>query len=315
MTQHLLNRADVRAMGQKMRCKAVAKHMRRNLFGINSNGHRPLAQHFENAHPCKRPPETREKDMPLSGVPAGECLARRLEIAAQRLPGRNPHRHETLFRALATTSNNIHLRDEVRKFKITEFAHAQSAPIKQFEKSSIPQIARRCPCHGRNQPNRHALVKYARQNPIALRRLQPLADIDRNVTGLLQMMKKLADGHTGSRTCRGSAVKRTQNLQVVRNILSDDIPRDLLVPGVQKSGERVDIAAVGLQRPRGQSPLQRQRRAKRRDAFLQGRHLKPPFPRNYLRFAPIDSGVTPFAVKPAWAIAISMFFLAICMES
>lgn len=58
VSEHLLNRSNIRPVGEQMRREAVPENMRGNAVRGDADGCRAFANYLEDALPCKRPSET-----------------------------------------------------------------------------------------------------------------------------------------------------------------------------------------------------------------------------------------------------------------
>ena len=72
MPEQLLNRPDVRPVGEHVRGEAVPQHVRRHAVGGNADGGGALLDDLEDALSGERTPEPGEEDMRLRQVAADE---------------------------------------------------------------------------------------------------------------------------------------------------------------------------------------------------------------------------------------------------
>ena len=116
VSEHLLDRPDVRSVRKKIRREAVPQHVRRHRVRVHTRRSRTLAQHLENAHAREGTPQPREEDAPLRRVAAREGFARRREVARERRRCGNADRNNAFLRPLATATHYARVRDNVLQF-------------------------------------------------------------------------------------------------------------------------------------------------------------------------------------------------------
>ena len=209
MAQHLLDVADVRAVGQHVGGETVPQHVGRNAFERNPDGGRAFLHDLEDALPRERTAKTRHEHVRLTEIAPREKTPRRGEIGVERATAGSAQRNEPLLRALAEDAKQLAVGDNRVHAEIAEFAHAEAAAIQRLENRAVPQLARVLAAHRLDHREDLLLGQRLRKRQLLLRRLQEFARIVRDKPAPLQVPEEHPDRHRLARPRRPASARAT----------------------------------------------------------------------------------------------------------
>ena len=142
MTEHLLNRANIRPVREHVRGETVAKNVGRNPVRRDAHGRGTFANDLENALTSERTSQARHENVSLAEIAARKRFTRAAQIRDKSASRPAADRHQPLFRALAENAQKLPFGDDRVELQIANLAYPQSAAVHDLEHRAIAQILR-----------------------------------------------------------------------------------------------------------------------------------------------------------------------------
>ncbi len=160
VTEHLLDRSEVRAALEQMRRERVAQEVRVDAAGLETGAVGELAQDEERAGSGQRTATRVQEE--LGAVAAVEVRPAESEVAPHGLRGRTTQRHEALLVSLSEHAHDALLERDAVLLEPDRLGDAQPRAVQELDESTVAQRARRGPGRGVDQALRLGRRERAR---------------------------------------------------------------------------------------------------------------------------------------------------------
>ena len=139
MAEHLLDAAEVGSALEQMRREGMAKDVRVDALGLEPCLACQAPQDEERSGPGERPALGIQEE--LCAVTPVEVWAPPREVAAHRLGGLTPKRHDPLLVPLAHAADQTVVEIDGRAVETDRFAYAQAGPVEELHEGTVPEGA------------------------------------------------------------------------------------------------------------------------------------------------------------------------------
>ena len=244
MSQHFLNRSQVRASLEQVGGERVAEQVRMDARRVEPGPLGDAPQDQERPGARERPAARVQEH--LGAAARVEVRPAAGQVAAQRLGGGAPHRHGPLAVPLADHADDPVLEVDAASEEPDRLGHAQPGAVEQLDERLVAQGAGGGAGRRLDQALRLAGRERLRQRPRAARQRHA----GRRVVGAGAEQLQVAEEAAGRRVAAGDRRSGEAVRPELRPVALEVLDRRPRHGPAEEGAERPEVAGVGVDRPR-----------------------------------------------------------------